>query len=441
MRFAYLAFDRAGKRVRGVVEGAGPAEATEALRRQGLFPTDVRPAPGERAGGASSTDGSPSGPAHVERSRRTRAALRAVADMTRQLSVLISTGTPTVDALAAVERQAPPGQWREVVKNVRERVERGDMLSEALAAHPRWFDPVARALVAAGESSGRMDAMLARLAAVSRQQLRVRTAVAGAMVYPALLLSIAGVVVVVMVAFVMPRFEGLFTSLGAPLPVMTRLLLEISRFVGAWWFALIPALVALGAGAWWGLRTDAGRGLIDRAAVRAPSLGRVVRALTGARIARLLGVLVEGRVPVLDALRLTRAAMTNRNYAALLLSAEDAVVRGENVSAAWAGSPLLTPSLVEALRSGERSGRVSEVLLSVADAMDQDNEVVIKSLSSLIEPLILAFMGVVVGAIAVSMFLPLFDLAGAPAGPAPPGAAAVGSAPMADASLAPETAP
>lgn len=416
MKFAYKGYDRGGKPAEGVVDAPGAEAAKEQLTAKGLFVTRLNPA--EAAAAAPITRTAAKG--H-------RAHLRDLAMFLRQLAVLVSTGTPVADAVAVLSNQLPEGPWKQTVLDVRRRVEEGASLSEAMAAHPRCFDAVCRSLVAAGESRGKLGDMLTRLASLVRQQQKIRGELVGAMVYPVLLIGIAFVVLSVMVGFVMPRFEGLFQTLGATLPPTTQLLMATGHVVQGYWFAIIPGfIVAIAAGVY-GLRSHAGARLIDTALVRAPLVGKVTRGFMTARLARILGVLVDGKVAMLDALTLTRQAAGNHLYVALVARAEEAVTRGEAVSAAFADARLVNPAVYEAIRSGERTGQLGPVLVSVADFLDEDNEVVLKSLMSIIEPVILVILGLIVGAVALSMFLPLFDLtaAGGPGG----GHAAGGGAP------------
>lgn len=405
MRYAYRAFDLAGKTVSDVVEAADAGEATEQLRRRGLFVAEVREAGGAGGGGvAAETRGggfSLGGGGRVKK----------LALFTRQLAVLISTSTPVVEAIAALEKQTPDPAWRAVIADVRQKIEEGASLSDAMRAHPKCFDSVCCSLIQAGESSGQLDSMLERLAALTRQQQHVRSSLAGAMVYPCLLTVVGVGVLVLMLTFVLPRFAGLFETLKAPLPPTTEILMQLSALMIGHWYAFLvaPVGIAFGLRAWAG--SAAGRRSLHSWVLRAPQVGRMARSFSTARVARLLGVLLVSKVPLVEALQLTRQGTANLCYADLLARAEEAVTRGESVSVALAGGGLISPSVCEAVRNGEKAGRVGEVLVSIADYMDEDNEVVVRSLTSILEPVILIVLGVVVGTVALSMFMPLFDLA------------------------------
>ena len=404
MKFAYQAFDAAGKAVSGTAEAADANEAMESLRRQGLYPTSVQPAEAlsyasPAAAGASRRRGM---------SRRTQ--LKNLALFTRQLSVLMTSGTPLVQALASLERQTTEKAWRTVVATLRTKVEEGATLAQAMETRSDVFDPVCRSLIAAGESGGSFDEMLERLAALTRRQMHVRNAVVGALIYPALLVSVAFGVLATMLLFVLPRFAELFETLDVALPPTTKLLMTLSAFLrGYWWSLPLAALVAGFSIKTW-LASAAGRRSADTLVLALPMVGPILKSFAVARIARVLGVLIKGRVPLLEALALARHTAHNVNYADLIARAEDAVTKGGSISTAFAAGNLVSPSLCEAIRSGEQSGQMAPLLLSIADFLDEDNEVVLKSLTSILEPVILIVLGLLVGFVALSMFMPLFDL-------------------------------
>lgn len=412
MKFRYTAFDRAGKPASGVKEANSQAEATELLRREGLYVATITADRGG-AGGASS-GWRPGG-----RGGR----LKLVATFTRQLAVLVSTGTPVVDALEALERQIADGSFRAAISDLRRRVEEGSTFALAMESHPRYFDAVSRSLVAAGESSGRLDVMLNRLADLTRQQVRVRNTLIGAMVYPCLLMTVAVAVLCLMMLFVLPRFATLFTTLSVPLPPTTRILMAASEFMKDYWYICIGGLgLSIGASVWW-LRTPGGVRWLHTIVLRLPQVGRLARSFSTARIARLVGILVESKIQLLEALELTRQACTNVHYIELVGRAQEEVTRGETLSGALTTpDALIHPSVCEAVRNGERTGQIGRVMISMAEFLDEENEVILKSVTSLLEPLILIVLGAVVGLVATSMFMPLFDLtsmAGQPGGAAP----------------------
>jgi len=342
--------------------------------------------------------------------------LRNLVTFTRQLHVLVSSGTPLVQALGALERQAKDEHWRAVVADVRKQVEEGVPLSDAMEMHPKYFDNVCRSLMKAGEAGGHLDAMLERLGKLVRGQLHVRSSVTGAMVYPIVLVFISVTVLIILLTFVLPRFALLFQNLGSPLPPTTKIVMAASDLLRGYWWLMIAALGgSIFAARRW-MSTSSGKRALDAAAVRLPLLGPMVRSFIAARVTRLLGIQVESKVPLLDALKLTRQAAGNVFFEELIASAEDAATRGQPVSSAFAASSLISPAVSEAIKSGEQSGQLASLLLNIADFLDEENDVVIRSLTSIIEPLILIVLGVLVGFVALSMFLPLFDLTSATSG-------------------------
>jgi type II secretory pathway component PulF len=402
-KFAYTAFDRAGKSAPGVIEAGSESEARDALRHRGLFVTKIS----ESSNG--SNNEIPATRSHDGRVSRGRA-LKNLTNFTRQLHVLIASGTPLVQAMGALERQSKDAKFKAVVADVRRRVEEGISLSDAMRAHPLWFDDVCRSLISAGEAGGRIDAMLERLAKLTRSEAHVRSSVVGAMIYPAVLIVISIGVMVMLLTFVLPRFAGLFTTLGSPLPPTTKMVMAISDFLLGYWWLILGSLVGgvFGFRAW--IKTLGGRRTFDTAIIRAPMLGKMIKSFCTARVTRLLGIQLESKVPLLDALKLTRQAAGNLLFEDLIATAEDAATRGASISSAFAESTLISPAVTEAMHSGEQTGQMATLLISLADYLDEENEVVVRSLTSIIEPIILVVLGIMVGFVALSMFLPLFDL-------------------------------
>jgi type II secretory pathway component PulF len=405
MRLRYRAFDRTGRAIDDVIDAPDPEKARDELRRKNLYVTEIGP-----DGGAA--------PAARRHARRvgTGKRMRRVSMFARQLHVLTASGTPLVQALFAIERQTQAAQWKDVVGQVRARVETGMSLAEAMAARPEYFDHVTRSLIAAGEFAGALGEMLDRLAALTRKQLQLRTTIVGAMVYPTILMVVGAAVMVLMLLFVLPRFGALFQTLDTPLPPTTKWLLAASAFLESWWWAvLIGVFSTLGGSVLW-TRSTAGTTTVQGLILNLPKMGRLARSMMTARVARLLGTLLESRVPLLDALKLTRQSTGNIHYSLLVARAEEAVVRGESVSTVLSTSDLISPSVQEALRNGEISGRMGQPLIHMADFLDEENEVVVRTLTTLLEPAILILLGVMVGLMAISMFLPLFDLVSAAGG-------------------------
>jgi type IV pilus assembly protein PilC len=400
MKLAYTAYDNSGQAVTGTVESADVATATETLRHKGLYVAQIT----ESAAATAKSQ------RKLALKPRAGQRIKKPAVFTRQLCVLISSGTQLMEALGALERQAKPGPWRDTISDIRAEVEQGASLSTAMEPHPEYFDPVYCSLVAAGESTGRLTEMLDHLAALKQKQVRIRNSIVGALIYPSMLVVLAVGIFILLLGFVVPRFATLFDTLDVPLPASTQALVTISEVFRSYWWAavllLIGAIIAMIAY----LRTANGKRFRDTAILNLPYIGNIAKSIATARIVCLLGVLLGGHVPILKALRLIRHAAGNVCYADLVAKAEEQVAKGELISLAFSDTKLISPSIYEAIRSGEQSGQMDRLLLNVAEFLDEENEVIVRSLTTIIEPVILVVMGILVGLIAISMFLPLFDL-------------------------------
>lgn len=409
MKISYEGYNKAGAKKVGWLEASSVEDATEQLRKKGMFVTEV----------AEVSDAKASVARVKKKKGSSRISVTVVAEFARELSVLISTGTPLIEAIISIERQSSSEAWSAVLTDVRARLEEGDSLTVSLDSHPEVFDAVFRSLVAAGESSGHLDTMLQRISVLTRKQAQIRSSLLGAMVYPMLLIGIALLVTGLLIAVVLPRFAGMFESLDTELPASTSLLMGVSDFVRSYWWGVIPAIVAglVGAVRW--VTSDAGSQKISVWTLGIPKFGQIQRSFMTAHITRLMGVLLDARVPMLEAIELTRESVSNPRYVDLLNRSEEAVTRGESISSAFIEGGLMIPSACEAVRNGEQTGRLAEVLVHISDYLDEDNETFVKSASSLIEPIIMVGLGLMVGFVAISMFLPLFDLTAAAGGGSP----------------------
>lgn len=400
MKLAYTAYDQQGEAVAGTIDSADVVAATETLRSKGLFVAQITE--------------SIATPEKVTRKRRLNLKggkkMKNLTVFTRQLSVLIRSGSQLTEALSALEKQTRNGPWRSVIADLNTRVNEGSALSEAMEVNSEYFDPVYCSLIATGESSGHLVEMLDRLATLKQKQLRIRNSIVGALIYPIILVTLSIAIFTLLMIFVVPRFSTLFETLGVPLPTSTQILVNISAFVRSFWWAIGICLIAAVIGFVVFLRTPKGKRSRDTVLLRLPCIGNIAQNLITARVVFLLGVLMEGHVKVLEALRLVRRAAGNIHYAELISKAEKDVSEGDLLSRAFSDTHLISPCVHAAIQNGEQSGQLDDLLLNIADFLDEENETILRSLTTIIEPLILIIMGVLVGLMAVSMFLPLFDL-------------------------------
>ncbi len=407
MKLAYRAFEKSGREVTDTIDAPTVADATDRLRQRELFVADIRPAserPTEKLRAPAS--------AGTRLWRGKTSKLKDVAMFTRQLYMLIKSGTPLAEGLRSLERQVRDAGWRCVIADIRGKLEEGVPLSVAMASRPDCFDEIYRNMICAGETSGNMAVVLDRLAQLLRKRLHIHRAVQAALIYPALLTVVSVVVFIVMLILVVPRFKILFDTLAVPLPATTEFLIDLSGALKLYWPILLGVLVAAGIGIKMFLSSQVGRRICDTLVLRLPWAGNLARNFATARIARLLGVLLNSHLPMLEALELCRGAVNNCHYRALLDQAGEAVSQGQPISSAFKDSSLVHASIFEATRSGEQSGQLSALLLDVAEFMDEENEILLKGLISIIEPVILILMGVMVGFVALSIFTPLFDATG-----------------------------
>jgi len=408
MPFECQAIDGQGREVTSVIDAPNAEDASEQLHAQKLFVTHVRKVAESRPIVAS-------GKAHLLRRRRP-GSRRDRMLFTQQMAMMLRSGSRVVPALTAVGSQVEKPRWRQVIEDVSHKVEGGASLSEAMADHPTSFDRTFRAIIAAGESTGAAADAFTRLAQMTRRQQEISLRVIGALIYPGLLMLLSIGVLCLMVFYVLPKFDRLYQLLGIELPLMTRMMLSGSQTIvnnGIIFGVPLAGIVAAPILLW---RRPAFKRWRDRALLRTPLVSHVIKHLVLAKIFRVLGVLVQSNVPLLEGLRLSQALTANCMFLAVLDQVADAVEGGQSVGESLAKHPLVPATMSSAVATGERSGRLADSLLFLADYLDEENSQMLAALTRLIEPLILIFMGVIVGAMAISLFLPLFDVTSAASG-------------------------
>ena len=329
---------------------------------------------------------------------------------TRQLATLVKAGMPLLRALQTVSDQLDPGPLRNVFLAIARDVESGVKLSEALAAHPRWFPPFYVNMVRAGEVGGLLDEILKRLAELLEKQARLRDRVKSALMYPAFVMVAAVAILIILMAFVVPTFLGMFTELGSSLPLATRILVAVCTAVRTWWWAVGLALVGAAMALRLAVATPLGRRVMDRATLLAPVAGSLVERLLIARFARTLGTLIASGVPILTALETVRATVTNVVIDDALKEVERSLKGGESLARPMELSGVFPPLVTRMVALGEETGQLDRMLMQVADSYDEEVEVQLAGLTQLLEPLLIVFVGGMVGFIVIAMFLPLLSL-------------------------------
>ncbi|UCE60108.1 MAG: type II secretion system F family protein [Phycisphaerales bacterium] len=403
MILTYEAVDAKGKRASDSVEASNPQDAIETLRGRGLFVTQISEA------GKTETKSPLESPAV----KGGRIPLRTLVLFTRQMAMLLRSGSGIVPSIKAISRQMVKPAHTVVLRQLVGDLEDGGTLTDALQKHPRVFDPVYYAIVAAGEASAALPEMFERLSGILGKRRAMRKKILGTLAYPALLVVMCTSIIMVLLFFVLPRFADMFRQLHVETPASTEMLLAAGVFVRTYWPVLVGLFGAIVAGVTFIPRTAGGKQWLSDVQTQIPVIGRLRSRLIQGQVLRTLGMLVESRVGVLEALDLTRRSTKNRRFQALFDDLQEAVTSGGEMSTALESSKLVEPYICQAVRTGEESGHLGEALTYCADVIDETNEELVNTVAKLIEPVILLGMGLVVGVVAISLFLPLFDLTSA----------------------------
>ncbi len=397
--FDYLALDTAGRERRGLVRAENAEQARDKLAGRRLYVVRVE---------ASSAPAAPPLLSRQVLSRR-RLSAKQLTVFTRQLATLALV-SPLEEALRTIARQTEREHVRAVLLSVHGAVLEGQRLSDAMAREPASFPPLYRGMVAAGEGSGTLPAILERLAGLLERQALVRSKVLSALAYPLVLAVVAAFVVFALMVFVVPKVVEQFDDIGQQLPLLTRAVIGLSSFLAAWWWALALALAAAALAAGRALRDEALRLRFDAALLRLPFFGRLLRDLYAARMARTLATMVGSRLPLLEGLRLTTQTVHNRALRAATGGIAEAVRTGGSLSGALKRAGVFPPLLVYLAASGEASGRLDLMLERAADYLEQEFDSFTATALALLEPAIIVLMGAVVALIVLSILLPILQL-------------------------------
>ena len=400
--FQYKALTAAGKAVQGLKEADSPKTLRANLRRDGVFLTEVL--------GEAQAKAQAKRDVNVRRWVLGRVGPRDLAVATRQLAVLTHAGVPLVEALTALVDQVEHDRLKRVLGDVKQRVNEGGSLADALAAHPRVFSTLYVNMIRAGETSGALEIVLVRLADFTESQARLRSKIAGTMAYPIAMMVIGTLIMGILFTVVIPKITQIFENTSATLPWYTALTIGISSFAARWWWAilLVLAAAAYGFARWRG--TPAGRAAWDRAVLRAPILGPIVRQIAIGRFARTLSTLLKSGVPLLTAMDIVKNILGNTRLAEVVDQARDAIREGESIAAPLKRSGEFPPLVHHMVAIGERSGALEEMLANVADAYEDQVETTIGALTSLLEPVMIVAMGGVVAFIVFSVLMPILQI-------------------------------
>jgi type IV pilus assembly protein PilC len=331
---------------------------------------------------------------------------------TRQFAVMIDAGLPLVQALDIIGTQADNPAFRVVLMAVKSRVESGSTFADALAEHPKVFDELFVQLVRAGEIGGILDTILNRLGAYLEKNEKLKRRLRGAMVYPTIVLTVAVGVTIVLLAYVTPTFEKMFKDFGGAMPGPTQFLIDLSHGLRDNWYLFVGIPLALVVAFRLFLRDPRGRKAWDKFVLKLPVFGPLVRKVAVARFTRTLGTLLSSGVPILDALEIVAKSAGNRTVEAAILYVRARISEGKNIAGPLAETQVFPPMVVQMIGVGEATGAMDAMLNKVADFYDDEVDVAIAALTSMIEPVLMVFLGGVVGGFLIAMYLPIFSIAG-----------------------------
>jgi len=414
--FAYEALNSAGKPQKGTVDATTSEEAIQRIKAQGYFPTAVREQKVKKSAVA--------GEAVVAKKKKSggisigRVSAKQLTAFTRQLSTLQDAGLPLLRSLQILEGQLKPGKLKNILMAVCEDVEGGSALSEAMAKHPRAFDRLYSKMVNAGEIGGVLDIILQRLAEFMEKSQRLKRKIRGALVYPVVVITVAIAILTFIMVVIIPRFEEIFTDFGVELPGLTLWLVNTSRWMagqnagqtipGFVFVVFSPIFV-------WMLfklirKAGPGRAVTDTLFLWSPVFGKLVRKTTIARFTRTLGTLISAGVPILEAVLITRDTSGNYVFEKALNKVHDSIREGESFADPLRESKTCDAIVVNMIDVGEETGELDAMLLKIADNYDEEVDVAVASLVSLLEPMMVVVIGGIVGTIVVSMFLPMVKM-------------------------------
>ena len=340
-------------------------------------------------------------------------AMRDIVIFTRQFSTMINSGLPLVQAMGILAEQSENPGLREVTKQVVFDVESGNTVADALRKHPVAFSDLYVNMVAAGEAGGILDTILMRLAVFMEKNDALVRKVKGAMIYPGVIMTVAGGAIVVLLIFVIPTFQRMFKEAGIPLPLPTQIVIKLSELLQAYWYVVIIAVYAGVFALKKYYATQDGKLVIDRLMLKAPVLGDVLRKSAVSRFTRTLGTLIGSGVSILDGLEITAKTAGNRVISDAIMESRASIAGGETISAPLKKSQVFPPMVISMINVGEQTGGLDEMLTKIADFYDEEVDAAVSGLLALMEPMMIVFLGVVVGGMVIAMYLPIFDMVNA----------------------------
>lgn len=416
--YTYQALNASGKTQKGTVEATSSEEAIQRIKAQGYFPTSVQPQKEKKAKGAAAESSTKKKKKKGGGFAIGKVSAKHLTLFTRQLSTLQDAGLPLLRSLQILESQQKPGLMKNILLGVCEEVEGGSSLSEAMGKYPKAFDHLYVKMVNAGEIGGVLDVILQRLSEFMEKSQRLKRKIKGAMVYPIVVMVVAIAILTGIMLLIIPKFEEIFTDFEIELPALTQGLITTSRWVAGsnpgqeipgWVFMVfgIPAI-------WISLKiirkTPPGRAVSDYLILWTPVLGKLVKKTVIARFTRTMGTLISAGVPILEAVTITSQTSGNYVFEKALMNVHDSIREGESFAVPLRESKTCDPIVVNMIDVGEETGEMDAMLLKIADNYDEEVDVAVASLVSLLEPIMVVLLGGMVGTIVVAMFLPMISM-------------------------------
>jgi len=397
--FAYSGRTRAGQTVSGERAADSMDAAVAALRREQILVTRITPAKGKAAAGAKKAG----------RLDKT-VSPKNLAVFVRQFSVMIDAGLPLVQCLDILGSQEEDKNFAAVILQTRTDVESGASLADAMRKHPKTFDSLFTNMIAAGEAGGILDTILKRLATFIEKAVKLKGQVKSAMVYPVAIIVIAAVVVTVILWKVIPTFAAMFSGLGAQLPLPTRIVIAMSNGIVRYGLFVIIGIAAVIYALRQYYQTEAGRHQIDAIVLKLPILGLLMRKIAVARFCRTLATLISSGVPILDGLEITAKTSGNAIVEDAIMVTRKSIERGETIAAPLKETGVFPPMVTQMIGVGEATGALDTMLAKIADFYEEEVDTAVAGLLTLLEPVMIAVLGAVVGGIVVAMYMPIFDM-------------------------------
>jgi type IV pilus assembly protein PilC len=397
-KFMWEGKTRVGGTMTGEIEAPNEAFVIAQLRRQQIVPVKVKTKPRDLR--------------ITLPWQRGKVSKKELAVFTRQFATMIDAGLPLVQCLDILGMQQENDGFKKVILRVKEDVESGSTFADALGKHPRVFDDLFVNLVSAGEVGGILDTILARLAAYIEKAMKLGKQIKSAMVYPSTILAVAVIVTVVLLLYVIPIFGNMFADFGQALPVPTQIVLALSGYTRKYFLVFIMFIVLVVFAIRWYYRQETGRRNIDRLLLRLPILGDLIRKIAVARFARTLATMVASGVPILEGMDIVAKSAGNKIIEEAVMKARTSISEGKTISEPLAESKVFPIMVTQMVGVGEATGALDAMLTKIADFYDDEVDAAVGALTSLLEPMLMIFLGVVIGGLVIAMYLPIFKLAG-----------------------------